>query len=169
MTAPHKPSVVDRTAFLRVVAMYKFAQTAVLVVLGLATMRLVRPEVAAAFEQWVEDLPGGYVQHVSERFLDWVTGPESNRALLLGAALFAYAALFLIEGVGLWRQQRWAEWLTVIATATLIPPEIYECFMHPSVMVFALLAVNVCVVWLLATRLRHELAMDARHRAEHTA
>jgi uncharacterized membrane protein (DUF2068 family) len=165
MTAPHKPSVVDRTAFLRVVAVYKFAQTMVLVALGLATMRLVRPEVAAAFEQWVLGLPGGYVRHVSERFLDWVTGPESNRAVLLGVALFAYAALFLIEAIGLWMQKRWAEWLTVIATATLIPPEIYECFAHPSVMLFVLLAVNVCVVWLLATRLRHELALDARQRA----
>ncbi len=169
MTAPHKPSVVDRTAFLRVVAIYKFAQTAVLVALGLAALRLVQPDVAAAFEQWVQDLPGGHVRRVSERFLDWVTGPESNRATLLGLALFAYAALFLVEAIGLWKQKRWAEWLTVIATATLVPPEIYECFKHPSIMVFALLAVNVCVVWLLATRLRHELALDARRRASVTS
>jgi uncharacterized membrane protein (DUF2068 family) len=166
MTAPHKPSVVDRTGFLRVVAIYKFAQTAVLVLLGLAAMRLVRPDVAAAFEQWVRDLPGGHVQRVSERFLDWVLGPETNRALLLGLALFAYAALFLVEAVGMWMQKRWAEWLTVIATATLIPPEIYECITHPSVMVFVLLLLNVCVVWLLATRLRHELALDAQLRAK---
>jgi uncharacterized membrane protein (DUF2068 family) len=165
MTAPHKPSVVDRTGFLRAVAVYKFAQTLVLVALGLAATRLVRPEVAAAFEAWVRDLPGGYVQRVSERFLDWVTGPESNRALLLGLALFAYASLFLVEAIGLWMQKRWAEWLTVIATATLIPPQLYECVTHPSAMVLVLLALNVCVVWLLATRLRHELALDAQLRA----
>lgn len=166
MPAPLTPSVVDRTAFLRVVAIYKFVQTAVLVALGLATMRLVRPEVAAAFEQWVRALPVGYIQHVSEKFLGWVSGPGAGteRVVLLGAALFAYAALFLVEAVGLWLQRRWAEWLTVIATATLIPPEIYECVMHPSVMLFVLLAVNSCLVWLLATRLRHELAMDARRR-----
>ncbi len=165
MTAPVKPSVVDRTAFLRVVAIYKFAQTAILVALGLATMRLVRPEVAAAFEQWVQDLPVGYIQHVSETFLQWISGPQSHRVVLLGAALFAYAGLFLVEAVGLWLQRRWAEWLTVVATGTLIPPEVYECFKHPSATLFVLLAVNSCVVWLLATRLRHELSMDARQRA----
>lgn len=165
MIAPLKPSVVDRTAFLRIVAIYKFVQAVILVGLGLATMRLVRPEVAASFEQWVEGLPVGYLQRVSEQFLGWISGPQSNRVVILGAALFAYAALFLVEAIGLWMQKQWAEWLTVVATAALIPPEIYECIRHPSLTPFILLAVNVCVVWLLAKRLRHELAMEARQRA----
>lgn len=169
MTAPAKVSVVDRTAFLRVVAAYKFMQAAVLTGLGLATLRLVRPEVAASFQQWVQDLPVGSVQRVAEKFSGWIAGPTSERVVLLGVALFAYAALFLVEAVGLWMQRRWAEWLTVIATATLIPPEIYECVMHPSVIVFVLLAVNSTVVWLLVQRLRHELSMDARRSARHEA
>lgn len=165
MTAPKRPSVVDRTAFLRVLSIYKFVQTAILVGLGLATIRLVRPEVAARFEEWVQDLPVGTVQRVSERFLEWVSGPQQNRALFLGLGLFAYSLLFLAEAIGLWMQKRWAEWLTVVATALLIPPEIYELFTHPGRTVFVLLAVNVLVVWLLAKRLRHELALDAAERA----
>ena len=87
MTEPLPPSVVDRTAFLRVVAAYKFAQTAVLFSLGLATLRLVDPAVVSSFESWVQDLPVGYVQHLAERFLSWISGgPQSNRVLLLGAA-----------------------------------------------------------------------------------
>ena len=164
MTAPVKPSVVDRTAFLRIVAVYKFVQTGVLIALGLATLRLVRPDAVASFEAWVQDLPVGYVQHVSERFLNWISGP-TNRVVILGAALFGYAMLFLIEGVGLWLQRRWAEWLTVVATGLLIPPEIYECITHPSPMLFLLLAVNVCVVWLLAKRLQHELALQGRMKS----
>ncbi len=168
MSAPLKPSVVDRTAFLRVVSIYKFAQTAVLVALGLATLRLVNPTVVLSFAEWVQDLPVGYVQHVAERFLNWISGgSHSDRVVLLAAALFGYAALFLIEGVGLWLQRRWAEWLTVIATATLIPPELYECTQHPSPTLYALLAVNVAVVWMLAKRLQHELAQDALRRAAH--
>lgn len=168
MTAPLKPSVVDRTAFLRVVAVYKFVQTVVLVALGLATLRLVEPAVVSSFEAWVQDLPVGYVQHSAVRFLTWISGgTQSHRVLLLVAALFGYAALFLVEGVGLWGQKRWAEWLTVIATATLIPPELYECTQHPSVTLFALLALNICVVWLLAKRLQHELAQDALRRTAH--
>ncbi len=161
MTVPHHTSVVDRAAFLRVVAVYKFVQTALLIGLGLATMRLVRPETAAAFEQWVQDQPVGFVQRGAERFLVWISGPQSNRVLVLGGAMFAYALLFLVEGIGLWLQRRWAEWLTVIATAALIPPEIYECTVRPSPVLFLLLAVNVCVVWMLVKRLQHELAQQA--------
>ena len=162
MIAPPAISVVDRTAFLRVVAAYKFVQAAVLIGLGLATMRLVRPDVSASFQQWVQNLPVGYLQHVAEKFLRWVSGPDTARAVILGGALLAYAALFVVEGVGLWMQRRWAEWLTVVATAALILPEIYECVAHPSLMLFLLLVVNSAVVWLLIQRLRHELAMDAR-------
>ena len=161
-----KPSVVDRTAFLRVVSVYKFAQAAVLAALALAALRLVDPIVASTFSAWVQDLPVGYVQHMAAQFLAWIAGgPPSSRVLLLGGALFAYAALFLVEAVGLWMQKRWAEWLTVVATATLIPPEIYECAKHPGVMLFTLLAVNTTVVWMLAKRLQHELALDAARRS----
>ena len=162
MTAPQKPSVVDRTSFLRIVAVYKFTKTAILIVLGLATMRLVRPDVAAAFEQWVQDLPVGFIQRNLERFLDWISGPGTHRVQLLGAGLFTYAALFLLEGVGLWQQRRWAEWLTVVATGALVPVEIYECVTHPTLIPFVLLVVNVCVVWLLAKRLKHESALHSR-------
>lgn len=166
MTAPEKPSVVDRTSFLRIVALYKFTKTGILIVLGLATMRLVRPDVAASFEQWVLDLPVGYIQHNLERFVDWISGPGSHRVQLLGAGLFSYATLFLIEGVGLWQQRRWAEWLTVVATGALIPVELYECVTHPTLIPFLLLVVNVAVVWLLAKRLQHENALRARLRRQ---
>lgn len=44
----------------------------------------------------------------------------------LAIALLAYALLEGLEAVGLWLTKRWAEYLTFIATALLIPLEIYE-------------------------------------------
>jgi len=43
-----------------------------------------------------------------------------------------YAGLFLTEGTGLLLRKRWAEYLTVIATASFIPLEIYEIHRHCS-------------------------------------
>ena len=157
---PLRQAVVDRAVFLRVLAVYKFVQMAVLAGLGLATVRLVSPDVVKAYEHWVTGLPDGYIQHVSSQFLGWIAGPQKHRVLILAGALFAYAGLFLIEAIGLWMQRRWAEWLTVVATAALIPPEIFECITHPSVPLFVLLALNVAVVWLLIVRLRHERAQE---------
>ena len=44
----------------------------------------------------------------------------------LRAGFFIYAGLFLTEGVGLFLQEHWAEYLTVITTSALIPLEVYE-------------------------------------------
>ena len=41
------------------------------------------------------------------------------------ALCFGYAAAFVVEGVGLLRMKSWAEWLTVVVTASLptaMPP-----------------------------------------------
>jgi hypothetical protein len=66
MTAPsHRTPLVDRTSFLRIVSVYKFLQALLLSGVGLATLRLVRPEVAAEFGQWVQDLPVGFIQHTA--------------------------------------------------------------------------------------------------------
>src|SRR5580765_1165566 len=50
------------------------------------------------------------------------------------AAVFAlgYGLLELIEGTGLWLDQLWAEYLTVVATSLLIPLELYELARHPT-------------------------------------
>ena len=69
-----------------------------------------------------------------------------HQVTLFGIAAIAYGALELVEGFGLWRRYRWAEWLTVIATSILIPFELYELVHRPSALKAAGLAVNVLIV-----------------------
>jgi len=78
------------------------------------------------------------------------------------AALFAlgYGALELVEGTGLWLDQLWAEYLTVIATSLLIPFELYELVHHPSVLKAGGLAVNVAIVAYLVHVLRRRRRTD---------
>ena len=68
------------------------------------------------------------------------------------AALFAlgYGVLELVEGTGLWLDQLWAEYLTVIATSLLIPFELYELVHHPSALKAGGLVVNLAIVAYLA-------------------
>jgi uncharacterized membrane protein (DUF2068 family) len=41
-------------------------------------------------------------------------------------ALLSKLQLFLTEGTGLLFRKRWAEWLTIVATSSLMPIEVYE-------------------------------------------
>ena len=61
----------------------------------------------------------------------------------------AYAVLEGVESVGLWRGRRWAEYLTVVATAGLLPLELHELAVRPSALKVLALVVNLAVlVWL---------------------
>ncbi|MFZ2047678.1 MAG: DUF2127 domain-containing protein, partial [Trebonia sp.] len=65
---------------------------------------------------------------------------------ITGVVLTAYAILEGTEAVGLWRGRRWAEYLTFIATALLLPLEIYEIVHRPTVLKGVTLAINLAVV-----------------------
>ena len=65
-----------------------------------------------------------------------------------------YVALFLTEGTGLLFSQRWAEWLTVVATGVLLPIEVYGMVHEFSIVKLALFIVNAAVVAFLVWRIR---------------
>ncbi len=71
---------------------------------------------------------------------------RSHEVLVFGIGALGYGVLELVEGTGLWLRKRWAEWLTVIATALLVPFELYELIHKPSWLKAAGLAVNVLIV-----------------------
>jgi uncharacterized membrane protein (DUF2068 family) len=75
------------------------------------------------------------------------------------AAFFAlgYGLLELVEGTGLWLDQLWAEYLTVVATSLLIPLELYELVHHPTALKAGGLVVNVLIVTYLVYVLRRRL------------
>ena len=74
---------------------------------------------------------------------------------ITAAALLVYALIEIVEGFGLWAAKRWAEYLTVVATAAFLPLEIYELTEKVSWLKIATLLINGLAVGyiLLAKRL----------------
>ncbi len=64
----------------------------------------------------------------------------------LGLIVAAYAALEAVEMVGLWRNRRWAEYLTSVAIAAFIPLEVYELSRGVSAFKIAAFVINVLVL-----------------------
>ena len=69
-----------------------------------------------------------------------------SRFVAVGLVALGYAVLFGIEGVGLLMGKYWAEWFTVIATASLIPIELYETLHRFGWLKLAALVGNVAIV-----------------------
>jgi uncharacterized membrane protein (DUF2068 family) len=74
---------------------------------------------------------------------------NKDTLLLLAATAIVYCVIEGVEAVGLWRERRWAEYLTAIATAGFLPFEIKELLDRVTVLRVGALVVNIAVlVWL---------------------
>jgi uncharacterized membrane protein (DUF2068 family) len=98
-----------------------------------------------------------FVRHLIEK----LHRLPARTVVITGIAAVGYGVLELVEGVGLWLDQLWAEFLTVIATSLLIPFEVYELVRHPSVLKAGGILVNVAIVAYLAYALRRRVRAQA--------
>ena len=80
------------------------------------------------------------------RALVFASHLTASQETALAMTAFGYAALMGTEGVALHLRRPWARWLTIFATSTLIPIELYEIAraVHPIRIV--VLLVNVAIV-----------------------
>jgi len=71
---------------------------------------------------------------------------RSSTLEIVGGVALGYGLLEAVEGLGLWWQKRWAEYLTFVATTLLLPLEVYELAARVSVFKVTALIVNIAVV-----------------------
>ena len=143
----------SRNRLLRLVAAFKLLKAALLIVGGIGLLKLMHRDVATELDHWIVRLgldPGS--RYVSQA-LEKATNLSPNKIKDLGLTSFVYAALFLTEGIGLWLLKRWAEWLTVVITSSLVPLEAYEIHRHPTPLKIIVLLINLAIVGYLLVRI----------------
>jgi uncharacterized membrane protein (DUF2068 family) len=143
---------------LRLVAVFKLAKAATLIATALGALRLLDPEFAARAATWSAALATEPGHRMIGRLLVPLFGLPNERLELVAAGALLYAALFAVEGTGLWLGRRWAEWLTLVATASFVPLEVIEVVRRHTLLPVAALGVNVLVVVYLWRRVRHPQA-----------
>ena len=129
-------------ATLLAIAIFKLIKGAVLLALACGALTLLHKDVAEQVEHWIDQLridpDNRYIGALLTK-LQLVHSKELKELSALGAG---YSALFLTEGTGLLFRQRWAEWLTIVATTSFIPLEIYELVKEFTAARLLLLMVN---------------------------
>lgn len=151
---------------LEIIAAFKFVQAATLILAGLGALGLMNVGVSDFAQEWLERLALGNGQRfavaAATRVLPWFNAATPRHFAALGAGAFAYASVFLAEGIGLWQGKKWAEYLTIGATASLLPFEMVAVIHKLTLVRVGTLTINVLViaylVWELRARRRQERA-----------
>src|SRR5579863_6542150 len=161
MTTEAQAARAPRFNVLRTIAVYKLVKVLLLVALALGEVRLRDSSLTDKLLVWVSARPHGLEHDVVTHLIQWLSGLTSSRMHTLRMVTLAYAAVFATEGIGLWMQKRWAEWLTVIITASLIPLELWELFDKPNIGKAAVFIANVAIVIILVWHVRRSRAQHA--------
>ena len=109
-----------------IIAVYKLLQSLLFVAIGVGMLQLLHKDVGDLFAQLVDYLRFNPESRVINFILDEASRLNDPLLRRIGTAAFCYAGLDVIQAVGLYLEKVWAEYLTLIITASFLPWEIFE-------------------------------------------
>ena len=139
---------------LRLIAAFKLLKGLALLALGIGVLNLLHKDVEAIAVHWINVFQVDPHSHYLQKLLEKLSILDDKRLKELSIGTFFYSALFMTEGIGLALGKRWAEYLTIISTASLLPIELYEIAKHTTIGKLVALVINLAVVAYLIFELR---------------
>jgi uncharacterized membrane protein (DUF2068 family) len=143
---------------LRLIAIFKFGKAILVIATGLGLLSFFNADVVGRLYQIIGTLPYQFEQRLLRDAIDFLSSLSPVRLRTVALATLTYSGLFIVEGVGLWLGLHWAEILTVIATSSLIPIEVYEVWHKRSIGSVVVLLLNALILVYLLLRLKRERA-----------
>ncbi len=153
-------SIAERPRALRLIILYKFVKTPIMLVLAL----------------WLTVAPNGAFRYLDSIASDLVEAGTTlaklgawihahlTSSILTRAALLAWleTVVTAVEAVLLLTGSAWAEWIVLVGLASPLPFELVSVDRRPSFTKAVVLAINVAIVFYLARRRIRELRTHHR-------
>lgn len=122
----------------------------------MAALYFVQHDMVRTLERWVVQLHLHPGNHYVDGILGRLVSVDPRTLREIGVGTFVYAGVFLTEGVGLLQRRRWAEYLTVVVTASFLPLELYQLGRHVTLTRLIIVGANLAIVVYLVGRVRAE-------------
>ncbi|HKV39630.1 MAG TPA: DUF2127 domain-containing protein [Blastocatellia bacterium] len=143
------------------IAIFKLTKGVLLLLVAVGALTLLHKDLAETATHWIDVLRVDPNNKYIHRLLVKLGLVNARKLEEISAGTFFYSALLLTEGTGLLLRKRWAEYFTVIATASFIPMEVYELLRRVTFTRAFLIALNVAIVWYLIANLLRARRADA--------
>jgi len=148
-----------------VIAVYKLLGALLFVAVGVGALRLLHKDIDDVVWRMIGDLK----MNPESRMVNFIFEKAEllNDPLLkrIGVAAFCYAAVGILEAIGLYLEKTWGEFLTLIITASFLPFELHELMRRLTWLRVGLLVANILVllylIWMLGERAAHRRTQHA--------
>jgi uncharacterized membrane protein (DUF2068 family) len=147
----------SRNRWLIAIGILKLAKAVLFVALGFGVIKLLHKDIADLLTRLVIALRFDPENRAVNLLLEKSALLNPRRLKVISFALLLYACLDVIEGTGLVLEKSWAEYFTLILTASFLPWEFYELLRHATTLKAVLVLLNVAVVVYLAFIVKERL------------
>jgi uncharacterized membrane protein (DUF2068 family) len=155
----------DHSRWLVLIGILKLVKALLFILLGVGALHLLHKDLTDVVSHFVLALRFDPENHFVNLVLERVAMISPHRLREISIAIFLYAALDIIEGTGLALEKTWAEYLTLILTASFLPWEIYEIFRHVTWIKVVLFTLNAVVVVYLVFHVQGRIRARAGRRS----
>ena len=135
-----------RPGGLLAIAIFKLAKSVFFFCVGLGLFHLLHRDLSEAAQRLATALHFEPEWRITALLTEKITLLDPKKLRGLGFFAFAYSAIAMTEGVGLFLEKVWAEYLTLSLTVMFLPWELYELMRRPDWTRLGLLVINLLVL-----------------------
>ena len=151
------------SAALRTIAMFEVIKAAVVLVLSCGLFHIMHKNLDEFAERVVQVLHVNPEGKLSNLFFELASHSSNRDLCVLALGTLAYASVSLTEAYGLWREREWAQWFSLLSTASYLPTELYWMLGHPSWLKCAVLIINIVIFLFMLRLCVNERSAVVRH------
>jgi uncharacterized membrane protein (DUF2068 family) len=145
-----------RNRWLILIAAFKLSQALLFAAIGVGALRLLHKDVGDVLLRLADHLRFNPESRLVNFILEKSSLVDDQLLRRIGAVVFIYAGLDLLEGIGLYLEKTWGKYLTLAITGSFLPWEIFEVLRRVTLARVSLLTVNLLVfVYLLKLVVEH--------------
>ena len=135
--------------WLVLIALYKLMQALLFALIGLGARHLLHKDAGDELAALADHLRFNPESRLVNFVLDKAVLLNDPLLRRIGVVAFSYSAVSMLEGIGLYLEKIWAEYLTLAITASFLPWEIFEIVRRLTVIRVSLLGANLLVFFYL--------------------
>lgn len=131
--------------WLVLIAAFKFAQALLFIAIGVGARRLLHKDIGDVLYALADHLRFDPESRFVNFILEKASLVHDAQLRRIGFVAFCYAGIGIAEGIGLYLEKMWGEFLTLAITASFLPWEIFEVYRRLTWPRISLLAINILV------------------------